>query len=287
MVKKIFAMFLLLALTLSFANAANVNIKIKTLPDHKVLVSILEPDKVYSLIDSFIKFSDSNGDVSLAYDTSRTKIDVAVKITKDGNNVFYERFEDYDTDKPISIRMDYSEISGNYVPEAEKPQNVTNETEEELNTTVNEQNITGGGPVSGAVISDSSEGVPGYVYFIIIGAVFVLVAGFVIVFMIRRYQVYGGIFKPSNDTSQPATVINMKNISSQQGAGYMVGSKEESERVRVLEARIRDFQKELSSLRNDDKIKAAERKLRMDQEELQKRLKKDQEELDRLRRGEG
>lgn len=287
MAKKIFAVFLLLALTLSFASAANVDIKVKTLPDHKALISILEPDKVYSLIDSFIKFSDSNGDVSLSYDTSRTKIDVAVKITKDGNNVFYERFEDYDTNKLIFIRMDYSEITGSYVPESEKPQNVTNKTQEELNVNVSEQNSTEGTTISGAVVSDSSGGVSGFVYFVILGVVLVLVVGFVVVLLIKRYQVYGGFFKPSNDTSHPASVINMKNISNQSGAGYMVGSREESDRVRVLESRIRDFQKELSLLKNEDRIKAAEKRLRTDQEELQKRLKKDQEELDRLKRGEG
>ena len=117
-------------------------IKIKTLADHKVSIFIYESGKPMILESRHI-MSD-RGEVSIIYSSPVSEIDVRVKVTKDGNNVFNELFEGYDAGKPINIKIDYDGVDRNYIESvanatgiAEAANNTAeNNVAEEANTSV-------------------------------------------------------------------------------------------------------------------------------------------------------
>lgn len=69
-----FAIFLLLSLAI--VGAVDTPIKVKTLPNDKVAIFVLDADQVYYLLESYHKAPDANGWVSVVYslDTSQTLI---------------------------------------------------------------------------------------------------------------------------------------------------------------------------------------------------------------------
>jgi len=281
MMRKIVLGILFLMLVFPLASAADTAIKVKTLPNHKVSIFIYSSGSL-SIDNSFLyKVSDSNGIVSIVYSAPKTKIDVRVKVeTQDGTKLFNELFEEYTSGKPIYIRLDDDEINGEYVEPAAVSENVTeNETQIEENTSeiIPASNET----VTGAVISEEGNEIFSKTAYIVVIAV---VIALVIVLFVFRKKIFtrdaGSIgskpnfsppAKPSSSKGIPPNRflrINMKNDETRNINAAVSGSE-----IEDIERKLKDAQKELHLIKNQEKIKFAEKKIEEDRRDLE-RLKR-------------
>jgi|SRR3989344_3909309 len=281
MMRKIVLGILFLMLVFPLASAADTAIKVKTLPNHKVSIFIYSSGSL-SIDNSFLyKVSDSNGIVSIVYSAPKTKIDVRVKVeTQDGTKVFNELFEEYTSGKSIYIRLDDDEINGEYVEPAAVSENVTeNETQIEENTSeiIPASNET----VTGAVISEEGNEIFSKTAYIVVIAV---VIALVIVLFVFRKKIFtrdaGSIgskpnfsppAKPSSSKGIPPNRflrINMKNDETRNINAAVSGSE-----IEDIERKLKDAQKELHLIKNQEKIKFAEKKIEEDRRDLE-RLKR-------------
>ena len=281
MMRKIVLGILFLMLVFPLASAADTAIKVKTLPNHKVSIFIYSSGSL-SIDSSFLyKVSDSNGLVSIVYSAPKTKIDVRVKVeTQDGTKVFNELFEEYTSGKSIYIRLDDDEINGEYVEPAAVSENVTeNETQIEENTSeiIPASNET----VTGAVISEEGNEIFSKTAYIVVIAV---VIALVIVLFVFRKKIFtrdaGSIgskpnFSPPAKPSSSEGIlpnrflrINMKNDETRNINAAVSGSE-----IEDIERKLKDAQKELHLIKNQEKIKFAEKKIEEDRRDLE-RLKR-------------
>lgn len=281
MMRKIVLGILFLMLVFPLASAADTAIKVKTLPNHKVSIFIYSSGSL-SIDNSFLyKVSDSNGIVSIVYSAPKTKIDVRVKVeTQDGTKLFNELFEEYTSGKSIYIRLDDDEINGEYVEPAAVSENVTeNETQIEENTSeiIPASNET----VTGAVISEEGNEIFSKTAYIVVIAV---VIALVIVLFVFRKKIFtrdaGSIgskpnfsppAKPSSSKGIPPNRflrINMKNDETRNINAAVSGSE-----IEDIERKLKDAQKELHLIKNQEKIKFAEKKIEEDRRDLE-RLKR-------------
>ena len=281
MMRKIVLGILFLMLVFPLASAADTAIKVKTLPNHKVSIFIYSSGSL-SIDSSFLyKVSDSNGLVSIVYSAPKTKIDVRVKVeTQDGTKVFNELFEEYTSGKSIYIRLDDDEINGEYVEPVAVSENVTeNETQTEEN--ISETTLASNETVTGAVISEEGNGIFSKTAYIVVMAV---VIALVIVLLVFRKKIFtrdassmgskpnfSPPAKPSSSKGIPPNRflrINMKNDETRNINAAVSGSE-----IEDIERKLKDAQKELHLIKNQEKIKFAERKIEEDRRDLE-RLKR-------------
>ncbi len=282
-------------------------IKIKTLADHKVSIFIYESGKLSILESKHI--NSGIGDVSFVYSSPVSRIDIRVKvIDSEGKNVFNEFFEGYDAGKQVNIRVDYDGVSGEYVEAAVNNTVIANNSVEntsveevnadEVNIAVVENKDVNDTTITGAVISSNTKSGVSNVIYVIVG-IFVI-ALLIILFVVRKSFNSSGqnvlnssgqnvlnnsgsikvdsnkpsTFKQNNYMSsfKPASSNNLnKSISSN------INNTIEAEEnyIRELEAKIKDAEKELSFIKNRERIKLAEKRLDEDRKELE-RLKKEE-----------
>ncbi len=252
MVKKFALSLLFLVLIISSVSAIDTQIKIKTIPEHKASIFIYPTDSVTS-INSFHVIADSTGELSVTHSSEHSKIDILVKITKDGNKIFLERFEDYQAGKEIYIRMDYTEVNGNYEPSKEAAANTTNTTQEiQENVVVNEEKEPQT-QLTGEVVANDTNSSSKAFYFVIVVAI--LGAIVIVLLVIKRFVT------PSSNMDIASNQAMLRSL------------EREERRIKEMERKIMNSEKELNVIKNQDKIKAAERKLEEDKRELE-RLKK-------------
>ena len=281
MMRKIVLGILFLMLVFPLASAADTAIKVKTLPNHKVSIFIYSSGSL-SIDSSFLyKVSDSNGLVSIVYSAPKTKIDVRVKVeTQDGTKLFNELFEEYTSGKPIYIRLDDDEINGEYVEPAAVSENVTeNETQIEENTSeiIPASNET----VTGAVISEEGNEIFSKTAYIVVIAV---VIALVIVLFVFRKKIFTrdassmgskpNFSPPAKPSSSEGILpnrflrMNTKNDETRNINAAVSGSE-----IEDIERKLKDAQKELHLIKNQEKIKFAEKKIEEDRRDLE-RLKR-------------
>ena len=257
MVKKTIISLFLLALLVSFVSAVDTEIKIKTLADHKVSIFIY-PDSSAASVNSFHAIADEKGEALFIHSSNDPKIDVLVKITKEGEKVFLERFEGYQAGKPISIRVDYDEVSGDYTPQAAVPVVETaNKTIEPANAVTAETQPSN--QLTGEVVAvNATESSSKAFYFVVV--IGILAAIVVVLLVIKRFMPFsqfGSTFKIKSSSSPAYT----------SSSSYNSG---EERRIKEIERKISDAQKELNMVRGQEKIKAAEKRLEQDRRELEK-----------------
>lgn len=276
MKKEIIAAFVVAFLIFSLpalVSAATTSISVKTLPNHRVTIIVYPKEKLSSL-ESFYIDSDANGMASVSHTSSESEIDVLVKITKDGNKVFLDKFTGYDAGTPISIRIDNEEITGNYIP-AETT--IEESTDNESDTSAAEENTapsensnldnvdTGQNPgVTGEVVSGESSGSYAKVIYYVVGILAALLIALFVVrtFIIRRNGFMHGHGKGFGFSSGPSD--------SAPSANNIIDSSD----VRRLKSQLESSQREIRLLRNQEKIR-----------EVEFKIKEEQKELDRMKRG--
>jgi hypothetical protein len=256
MVKKfLFALFFVI-IFMGVVSAIDTSIKIKTLPVHRVSVFVY-PAGQLGLVDSYHLNSDLYGDLEVKHTSSIDEIDVLVKVSKDGDTVLGpEKFKEYDAGFPINIRIDNVEITGEYVEEVEE---VVNETvEEEVNETVGgEVEVSvkdgeSGSGITGEVISGSDvvQGVSKSAYI----AIAVVLLIFVVVFLaVKRFAIPAvGIKRDKAERIDVSSVMKMK-------------------------SELKEAEREIRKLKNQEKVKEIERKIQEEKDELEKLQRGDED----------
>src|SRR3989344_6953148 len=234
---------------------ATTPITVKTLAEHDVSIFVLEADKVYSLIESFHQNSGIEAQVSVTTTTEADKFDILVIIKKNNQKVFSERFEDYEEGQTIEIELpereepiveeieEIEEIAENSTENStETPaEEVAEEQTQEVQETETSNSITGG------VITTLTSKTGKIVYYIL-GAI--LIVGILSFVLVRR-------MRPSmKATSFPRPTIRTGNSDASP-----LNQSPKSGKLTEIENKIRDAQRELNTLKNEEKIKAAEEKL--------------------------
>ena len=248
MIKRIILTLFLLSFMLQGVQAVDVPITIKTLPNHDVDIYVLDNSESYYLIQSFHKTADSNGDLSVLLNTEKSQVKLDVRIEYAGIKVASEKFQDIPTAQEITVEL----------PVIEKPMNttetnesITNESITQIQTTENvtETNETENPSVTGFAISEISFIENKKTIYIILAAAIALIVIFMFIFRSRKksLKLKGLDFKPDRSSVQPDAAM-----------------------ITQLEEKINNAQKELNYMKNQEKITSAEKRLRQDQEELEK-----------------
>ena len=267
--KKLFLSVLVILLSLSLAGAYSTEIKVKTLPLHKVSIFVLDSNQVYYLLESFHRTSDISGETSVNSNTQVGEIDVMVRVTEEGSNTpkFIEKFEDYNAGKPISIRIDDEKVTGKYVPEAVVNESEQNSTDP-LNVSVvetGEEGITGqvvSGAENSGKIKELWSGVSKYVYYIIAGLVLIAV----VIFFARR----GGMELPPHLSRSPGNSNSLSAIKDSVSNGKGFSSMYEK-RFTNAERKLAEAQEEIRQIRTKkERLSEAEKRFEDAKKDLDK-----------------
>ncbi|MEK6873575.1 MAG: hypothetical protein AABW91_01925 [Nanoarchaeota archaeon] len=285
--KKIFVLGIFLLLVGS-VYATEVKVNIETLANHSLIVSALDGDAVYSLLDSKKVTSDSSGKAELTLNSNTNVIDLGVTLSKDGSKILYNRFEDYNINSPISLKI----MPGGYIGDAASDPDLLTNSENTTGTEANDSadsellipienkttqdvsedsadveissNNSDSQKVTGFSISKTGEILKKNWYY----PVGIIVAIFIILSVVlgarsmsmKKQEVVSNVDKP--------TVYKKYYDFEQEG--------NMDPRIKAAEDKIAEAQRQLKMIKNEDQIKQAERK-----------LQEDQERLERLRRGDG
>jgi ABC-type multidrug transport system fused ATPase/permease subunit len=133
----VIAMFGLM-LVMPMALALPTTIDIKTLPNHDVDITFLDPaDAGYSVFNKTKGFSDYYGDLSVTFEVTQNSFDIGVFVKDgNGNKVIYERFtEDYTPGSKLSFEVappgyEFKENPLEDNGDEEEVEEVSNDTEE-------------------------------------------------------------------------------------------------------------------------------------------------------------
>jgi len=265
MVKKTILLFILL-LVFPIVSAGTLDLSLKTLPEHNVIINLGKPTDRYELIiDENLplkKKSDGEGMVSFTYFTEKyNQLKIFVQVNKDGEKVLFQNFGIKKLSEPQYFLLTESEVRDDYTELAEDEEEV-NETEEQNQTeevvpveeeiveeTTEEDQEPG---ITGSAISDTSSWLFSRTTMWIVGIA--IVVAIVVVFIVRKSLSGPKIDLPKvqnikslPEMPKPATPIDEELLKTEQ----------EIENVRSRIERIK-------------KIKEAERKLKIEQDELRK-----------------
>ena len=283
MVKRFALMMMVLLLVFPLASAFDTPIKVKTIVGNKVSIFVY-PSGSLASVNSYYLETNGNGEVSVVHTSSDNEIDLLVKVTKDGVNIFKEKFTGYEAGAPISIKMDYDEITGEYDEAAVKANetpvvvapvaNTTEEVKETVKTDATNASVTGN-------VAKEVSGGSGFskIIFFIIGGVLIVGA---VVFLVMRYSTFRFSSGKSGGAADGApTYFRSNNVGVGKGSGFSMThassapvSSTGGPDVAELENKIKEAERQLNLLKNREKIRIAE-----------KRLEEDRKELDRLRKG--
>ena len=276
--KSLGVIFLALVFVLPFASAIDTQINVKTLPEHKVSIFVLDPGETYKLLDSYHINSDTSGIVSAKYSGIESEIKVNVKITKDGKTVIFEKFEDeFRAGESLYLKVIPGNISTNYIEddkakEAENNEtgnttqntqptqptiNATNSTQDDNETTTSSSTSSKKSGISGSAVFSEIKKYTKVYY--ILGIV--LIVGVVIFFILR-----------SGVIGKMASGFGNNKLSSNYDYEPIKYNFKDTE-VENLENKMKSIQAEINRIKNQKKIQEAEKKLEEDRRRLEK-LKK-------------
>lgn len=264
MVRKLIVLLILIMLIAPIAFAASVSetgLAITTDPNQALDVIVTNSDTGKKVQSFTGKNSGESGVLDLnIYSIGAKQLDILVKVFKSDGTVIEESFGPYSTGNKIELNVGLSK------PEPE-PENVAEEVVNE-----NAEEVTEEPGITGEVTAEN-EGGKKFLENInwtsvgkIAGGIIIIgVLAFVIVmFVIKRGKL------PKN------IIVKKQSDLLKEKKEEIADMKEESEdRIGQLEKRIKEIQQEINKIKNEDKIKLAEN-----------RVKEEMERLERLKRGE-
>jgi len=270
-------LFLLTILSISFVSAIDTQINVRTWPNHKASIFVLKPGEVYTMLNSYHINSGSTGEVSTIYSGDDSSIKVTIKITKDGQTVLLQKFEnEFATGSPLYLQVIPNKISENYKQlDEQREQNIANQTtsnqtiqntSQEVQTAPETTNSTAtnatkvNSSITGAAISEKSGiKIPSFVWYILLG---LIIAG-AIVFIFIKLKPKMKTLKTINHGRVALKPMSHKEI------------KDTTSQLAEAERKIREAQEEINRLKNKSKM-----------DEIRTRIQKEQEELSKLEKGE-
>lgn len=241
MTKKFIFCLIVLVFSISFVIAASTPLIVKTVPNHKVHISVLKTGEAYSLIESFHKDSGSSGEVKVTLSTE-DKFNIRIWVKQNNIDVVSDSYyNEFKAGEPITLEL-YPDW---YTPpknETEEQNTTSNETEEQnatINVTIsgsetnNETNKSSW--ITGNVTAKVKDFFLNKTFYYILGAIIILVAGF-----------YGFMFVKRN-------LKNKRESKSSKTTDYLGGEKDiTNAKKRIIqdaERKLFDVKKDLERLK--------------------------------------
>jgi hypothetical protein len=251
---------------------ADVEVNVRTLPDHKVSVFVLKPVETYSLIDSAHTTSDGSGLASAAISGGSDTVKINVKISKDSETIIFEKFEEeFTIGSPVHLQVIPENISTNYLEmdqqradeeaaqQAEEEEAAAAAVEAESTVEIEDQEAEGPkitGKVS-SIVTSVKSGIFSKTSYILIGAI---LTGAVLLFIIRSR-------------------ISVPTLSNLRGGGEVLTRSKVEQELEEAEKDIEEARSKIRQIKNEDKIKQAKKKLDEDKARLE-RLEKGEDDED-------
>jgi hypothetical protein len=267
--KKGIAIIILGIILLNAVFISGVEIKIKTLHNHKLSVQILETGQVYNLLDSYHKSSGTEGEVIISPQLSAAEVDLKLTLSFNGQTTFMGRMNKVSILNPVTIDFTTSEpkIIQEAPPVTEPIANLTNETianeTEVLNETLETVEIKESKlMMTGLNILEKTKelALSKMTYYVVGGFFIMIILGFGVVLVIKK--------KPFHRSSETFKVTP---LSALVGAG----SDDRDSRLIEAERKIKEAQAELENIRDKKrKLKEAQDRYEASRAELE-RLKKE------------
>lgn len=271
-------------LVIPFVTAADTQINVRTWQDHKVSIFVLDTTPPHFTLESWHIYSNTTGEVSATYSGNPSKIMLKIQITKDGELVMTEKFndEEFPTGSPLYLQVIPGEVLKNYKEKEKKEENKSienqtqNQTIAENQTAIEIKNITTEAPLveskeasnetnrtlgvlTGKAISNIKTIVSTKItYYVIIG----IVAVFVLLLIIK----FGSSYLKKRKLTHPS--------SSQKIVVHSLNQKVLEKQLTESQNKIKELQSEVNRLKNQERIR-----------EMEKRISDEREELDRLKKG--
>ncbi|MAG27364.1 hypothetical protein CMI47_17665 [Candidatus Pacearchaeota archaeon] len=276
MVKKgiLLVAILLVLVVPSVIAASQTFVTVKTLPEHKVSLFILDSLKKqqFSVLNVLTGMSDSDGEFIANFSLDKNKADFSVYVAKDnvkvfkeefrntyntGGNLYFEVTEDRVSDTFEEIANEGNDTDGNS-EESEVVENEEPEIEEASDEELVEEESTAG--VTGFSVVDTVKGIPKVTYYVVGGVVLVLVI-LLVVFklgVLRRDPAYK--YKrmkdegddDDNDRKSFTERRLEKKLASAQGEIARLKREEENVgKIAEVEKRIEAEKEELRKLKSD------------------------------------
>lgn len=263
MVKKILFLVFALIICAHSVHAESTEIKVKTVPYYEVQVTAFEADsEAFETLERFKGEADKYGEITFDFDSEEDFFRLITFIKWNGETVLSEKLEDeFEAGEPVYLEM----LPPGFEPvEKPAPKNETNQTvteeiavEENLAEEVLEENSESttenaeNAEITGLSVAESQSSGNWKMILFYASTAIVAVALLITVFRKRDHKakLHGLDYKPE------------KNI-------------ESAQMITEIESKISDAQKEVGFLKNQQKLKEAE-----------DRLKKDQQDLENLRKG--
>lgn len=256
------ALTLVVLFVLPIVASIKTDIIVKTAPNHDVMFSFYDPVQD-ELINRTKSVSSIDETASTSFENNGGEFDIIIFISKFGEKVLTEKFSGQETGGELVYEL----YPDNYIPLSEQipeesevvieEQNITEEqnlTEEIIISKENEDT-----PLTGlSTVEGNKTFIPSVVYYVI-GLVFIMG---VVIFLVSKM-----VMRRKN-SSEPREIKVTKLSEMNKGPVTLSQEIEEAER------KIREAQASINKLKNEEKIKIAEAKMR-----------KDKEELDALKRG--
>ena len=251
------ALILSLVLVLPLVSAS-VQINVKTYPNHKVFVSVLDSEQLFSLLESYQAMSDSEGKVSVTFAGAQKEIKLIIKVTENGEKIALENFgnDQFSTSSPIYVLVTPEESSADYEDEWSPVTEVANETAENATgasgeaSSIEESNSSSGGMITG-LVSSAKEIVTSKKTYYILGSAIAAVLLLFLFFRVGMPAIKG--WKASSSFSSPKPSYAFSN-----------------QMIENAERKIREAQAEINRFKNQNRITLAEKKLAQDKEDLEK-----------------
>ena len=262
--KRICLLVLAVLLVLPVAIALTTEVNVKTLENHKVYVSIQNPDTL-GLIGSTSADSGSDGKVTVNVDSGGDdEVNIIVKVTKDGTKIVLEKFTGYANSFPVYFLVTDDQVLADYeteflaVDEEVVNETVVDEVVEEVVEESEEDANVSAGFVSffTGLVSSVGQRVFSKTTYYVLGAI---VVGLLIFVFIKKAPAMGA----------RASVLAPK-PSGGGGLGFF-----DSRRLASAERRIASAQSEINTIKGRDRTSRAE-----------KRFEREKERFERAKRGE-
>ncbi len=243
------------------------NVKITTEPLRSVEVVFYEKG-TETVIQRFDEKSYTEGVVEFKFYSIQSTFDYEVVVKFGDDEIASEKKEGHSAGNPIDLTL------GADSSEEGTTEDSTETTDQAV--TADEGGNTQNAVSGAAVVGGDSKSIGNYWYFIAAGVLALGVLGFLAKRKIYASQgINKGNFVPPKTIQR--SVDPSKPVVSQQTAQEK-SSNELEKRISDAESRIKEAQSELRKIKEDEKIKFAERKLQKDMEELNK-LKKQQDKI--------
>jgi len=275
-----FALLLIAFISVNIISATDTPITVQTLPDHKVEIRLLQPNEVYTLIDSFYTSSDIQGIATATLSSDVNNFDIKIWVKKGNDVIISERFnETFNAGSPISLELypewyikqkeidmemlakssNNSEELGETILDSEEEAIKSDETEKEEVIAKESNNETQGFSLSGLAIFGEGGLLSGKALYYIVGGVLLLVAlffGTQGMLKVRRSRSEGGI-----------------------SSGKRGDDEDFNAELKDAERRIKEAQDEIARIKSKSTVSEKEKKIM----EAKKKLIEDQKELMKLR----